>query len=74
MNLRAKLLGVGIVNIVTMNQNENNPPVFNHLLPWCKQAAKPKDLLALPTSIFHHGTMPGPGSTDTGIFSLPSDI
>lgn len=49
MNLRAKLLGVGIVNIVTMNQNENNPPVFNHLLPRCKQAAKPKKLLALPT-------------------------
>lgn len=73
MNLRAKQLGVGIVSIVTMNQNEN-PPVFNHLLPWCKQVAKPKKLLALPTSIFHHDTMPGPGSTNMGIFSLSSDI
>lgn len=69
MNLRAKQLGVGIVSIVTMNQNEN-PPVFNHLLPWCKQVAKPKKLLALPTSIFHHGTMPGPGSTN---FQVTSD-
>lgn len=33
MNLRAKLLGVEIVNIVTMNQNENNPPVFKSLTP-----------------------------------------